>query len=112
MQASVSIVFNIAPAANPLVITPNTVTENLTVGVAADGTAVGTVSGGTPPYSGPTVDPASGPVPPGISFAMDGSGNITLVGTPTASGSSTTPVILDVTDASGAQAQLKAKLGK
>jgi len=105
-----SVTFNVvsnAPPPNPLVVTPASATENLTVGTAADGTAVAAVTGGTPPYSY-ALDPSSGPLPTGINFAEDSSGNITLAGTPTVAGNSTTPVLLNITDSAGGTAQLSA----
>ena len=61
---------------------------------AAEATAV---SGGTPPYKQPVVDPSSpSPLPPGLSFATDGNGNVTVSGTPTVPGSGT--FILSVAD--------------
>jgi hypothetical protein len=93
---------------NPLTVTPSSNTFNLTVGTPADGTAVGVVSGGTPPYSY-ALDPSSGPMPTGVTFAEDSNGNITLAGTPTSAGTSSTPVLLDITDSAtpSASAQLK-----
>ena len=63
------------------------------VGGPLDESAVD-IEGGTPPYS-VALDPASGPLPDGVT--MDGNGN--LSGTPTKAGSF--PVVLDVTDANG-----------
>jgi SprB-like repeat protein len=98
-QVQFSASFNVAPSSTtPLTITPSSGTFNLTVGVPADGTAVATVSGGVPPYTY-SIDPASGPLPTGITFVEDSTNTIvTLAGTPTVAGTSTTPVLLDVTD--------------
>jgi hypothetical protein len=107
-QVQLSVTFNVAPAsAPPLTLTPASATENLTVGTPSDGTLVSAVTGGVPPYTYAS-DPASGPLPTGVSFVEDGSGNISLAGTPTVAGSSTTPVLLNVTDSAGTTAQLKA----
>jgi hypothetical protein len=102
-QVQLTVSFNVVAAAAPLTVTPASATENLTVGVAADGTAVASVTGGVAPYTY-ALDPASGPLPAGITFDEDGSGNITLAGTPTAAGTSS--VILDITDAAGNTAQV------
>lgn len=94
----VTINFSIAPAPPPpLVATPATASDSLTVGVAAPSTPISVISGGTGPYNAPTVDPASpAPLPPGLTAAVDASGNLTITGTPTVAGSGS--VILDVTD--------------
>lgn len=86
------------PPPPPLVATPNTVTlPDETVGVAVANVPVAVVSGGTPPFSQPVIDPASpAPIPPGLSFATDASGNVTVSGTPTAPGSGT--IVLNVAD--------------
>lgn len=105
VQLSVSFTVNPgAPPPNPLTVTPSSASETLTVGSPADGTAVAVVSGGTAPYSY-TLDSSSGPLPPGIQFAEDSAGNITLAGTPTSQG--TGSVLLNITDSAGASAQLK-----
>lgn len=97
VQITVSL--TISPAAPaPLVATPATVDlPAQTVGEAVPPTPVAVVTGGTPPYTQPVVDPASpNPLPPGLTFAIDGSGNVTVSGTPTNAGSGT--FILDVSD--------------
>jgi hypothetical protein len=108
-EVQLSVTFNVVAQANPLTVTPATQTENLTVNVSATGTPVAVVSGGVPPYAY-ALDPTSGPFPPGILFAEDLAGNVTLSGTPTAPFTSTTAVLLDITDAAGASAQLKTKI--
>lgn len=97
-SVQVTINFNIQPAAPPaLVANPASATDSLTVGQAAPATPVSVVSGGTPPYQQPTVDPASpSQLPPGLSAAIDDSGNLTITGTPTAAG--TGVVVLNVAD--------------
>jgi hypothetical protein len=98
----ITVTLNINPAAPPppppLVASPATVSlPDETVGTAVTNVPVATVSGGTPPYQPPVVDPASpNPLPPGLSFAIDGSGNVTVSGTPGAAGSGT--FVLDVSD--------------
>lgn len=96
----ITVTFNIAggaPPPPPLVATPSTVTDSLTVGTAAPSTPLAEVSGGTPPYLTPTIDPSSpSQLPPGLTAAVDASGNFTVTGTPTAGGTGT--VIFDVTD--------------
>lgn len=86
------------PPPPPLVATPDTVTlPDETVGVAVANVPVAVVSGGTPPFGQPVVDPSSpAPLPPGLSAAIDDSGNVTISGTPTAPGSGT--VVLAVAD--------------
>lgn len=106
-QVQLSVSFNVAaPAPPPLVVTPATANIDLTVGVPADGTAVASVTGGVAPYNY-APDPASGPLPDGVTFAEDGNGNITLAGTPTTAGASTSPVLLDITDSAGNTAKLR-----
>jgi hypothetical protein len=97
-SVSVTINFNIAqPAPPPLVVSPASVTESLTVGTPAPSGAIAVVSGGTPPYQQPTVDTASSnPLPPGLTASVDASGNVTLTGTPTTAG--TGSVTLDIAD--------------
>ncbi len=97
VQISVTLTIAAAPPA-PLVATPASVTlPEETVGVAVAATPVAVITGGTPPYQNPVVDPASpSPLPPGLTFAIDASGNVTVSGTPQAAGSGT--FILDVTD--------------
>jgi hypothetical protein len=109
VQLSVNFTVN-NPAPPPLSVTPAAANENLTVGQAADGIPVASVSGGTPPYTY-AMDPNSAQLPPGVSFAEDGNGNITLAGTPTAAGTSTAPVLLDITDSAAASVKLKAIIG-
>jgi SprB repeat len=110
-QVQFSATFNVAPSStSPLVISPSSGTFNLTVGVPADGTAVATVSGGVPPYTY-SIDPASGPLPTGITFVEDSTNTIvTLAGTPTVAGTSTLPVLLDVNDSAGSSAQAAFRL--
>lgn len=68
-----------------------------TVGVAVSPTPITQISGGTPPFSQPTLDPSSpNPLPPGLTFATDAQGNVTVSGTPAAAGSG--PFTLLVTD--------------
>jgi hypothetical protein len=71
-----------------------------TSGVAVGSQPITQVSGGTPPYNQPTVDPTSPTqLPAGMSVAIDANGNVTLSGTPPVV---TAPVtgtfILDVVD--------------
>src|SRR3977135_1042525 len=95
VQLSVS--FTVSSPANPLVVTPPSENEALVVGVPVPTTPIAVVSGGTPPYTY-AVDPASGPLPDGVSLSEDGAGNISLSGTPTTAGTSTTPFLLNITD--------------
>lgn len=94
----ITINFNISPAAPPpIVASPSTVSLPATVGVSLPSSPIAVISGGTPPFSQPVVDPASpSPLPPGVTASIDASGNVTLSGAPQAEGSGT--VILDVTD--------------
>lgn len=100
----ITITLNINPAVvvppppPTLVATPSAVSlPDETVGVAVSNVPVATISGGTPPFQQPIIDPASPlPLPPGLSAAIDASGNVTLSGTPTSPGSGT--FILDVVD--------------
>jgi hypothetical protein len=102
VQLTVS--FNVVSAAPALVVTPASISENLTVGVAVPTGTIAVVSGGVPPYSY-NLDQASQALPAGVSFVEDGAGNISLLGTPTAAG--TANVVLDITDSSGQAVQLK-----
>lgn len=88
----------VPPPPTPLTVIPSAVTlPDQTVGVAVVNVPVAVVSGGTPPFSQPVIDPASpSPLPPGLSAAIDASGNVTISGTPSASGSGT--FVLDVSD--------------
>jgi hypothetical protein len=103
-QVQFSATFNVVDVTSTLAVTPSSQTFNLTVGKDATGTAAAVVSGGVPPYTY-ALDSASGPMPTGVTFAEDNSGNITLSGTPTVAGTSTTPVLLNITDAAGSTAQ-------
>lgn len=97
VKITVSLSIAAAPP-SPLVATPDTVSLPAeTVGVVVSPTPVALISGGTPPYSQPVVDPSSpNPLPPGLSFAIDAQGNLSVSGTPQAAGSGT--FVLDVTD--------------
>jgi hypothetical protein len=108
-QVQLSVTFNVVSATTPLTVSPASATENLTVGTPADGTLVATVSGGQPPYNY-SLDSSSGPLPTGVTFSEDGNGNISLAGTPTVAGSSTTPVLLDISDSAGSSVQASVKL--
>lgn len=99
VQITVTLTINPAVAPPlPLVAAPSSASPPAqTVGVAVTAVPVAVVSGGTPPYLQPVIDPASpAPLPPGLTASIDGSGNVTLSGTPTTAGSGT--FILDVTD--------------
>ena len=108
-QVQLSITFNVASAPQPLTVTPSTLTQSLTVGVAVSSSAVAVVSGGTPPYTY-ALDANSGPMPTGVTFNEDGNGNIFLAGTPTVAGASTSPVLLDITDSAGTQIQVSSNM--
>ena len=105
-EVQLSVTFNVAPAPAALAVTPTSVTQNLQVGVVVPATPIAQVTGGVAPYEY-ALDANSGPLPPGVTFSEDGNGNIFLVGTPTAAGTSPSPVILDITDSAGASAQVK-----
>jgi hypothetical protein len=112
-EATFKATMEVAPATGTaLTLTPTSADfPDLQVGVAADGTAVTTVSGGVPPYEY-SMDPDSDPLPAGITFEEDETGTIvTLAGTPTAAGDygTTNGILLDVTDSAGAQAKFKAR---
>lgn len=97
----ITVTLNINPSTPPpppIVATPSSVTlPDETVGVPVANVPVAVITGGTPPFSQPVLDPASpSAIPPGLSFAVDASGNVTASGTPTAPGSGT--FILDVSD--------------
>jgi hypothetical protein len=105
-KVQLSVGFSVAPgtAGNPLIVTPPTATVDLTAGVAADGKVVATASGGTPPYS-LVLDPTSGPVPPGVTMAIDPkSGVVMLSGTPTTASGSIEQVLADISDSAVAPA--------
>jgi hypothetical protein len=68
-----------------------------TVGVPVPPTPITQISQGTPPYGQPVVDPSSpNPLPPGLTFATDAQGNVTVSGMPTNAGSG--PFTLSVSD--------------
>lgn len=95
----ISVTLNINPSAPPALVAnpPAATLPDETVGVAVSAVPVAQVSGGTPPYAQPVVDPTSpAPLPPGLSASIDGSGNVTVSGTPTAAGSGT--FVLSVAD--------------
>ena len=98
----ITISLNINPAPPPppppLVANPPSVSlPDETVGVSVMGVPVTTISGGTPPFSQPVVDPASpSPLPPGLSASIDADGNVTVTGTPEAAGTGT--IVLSVSD--------------
>lgn len=87
-KVSIQVTVTVNPAAPPppppLVALPNTIAlPDETVGTALPLTPVSQISGGTPPYDyAPTGD-----LPPGVEFAQDGTGAISLIGTPQAAGS-------------------------
>lgn len=96
----------VAPATNPNPLTLTPLGGNLPpeqVGVADPGDIVGTVSGGTAPY---TFSVSAGSLPPGMNLVStdngDGTETITIEGTPTLSGAFS--FTLTVTDAAGATA--------
>lgn len=95
----ITVNLSINPAAPPsLVATPDTVSlPDEQVGVSVSNVPVAVISGGTPPYQQPVLDPSSpSPLPPGLSASIDASGNVTISGTPAAAGSGT--FVLDVSD--------------
>lgn len=100
VQITINLNINPAPPPppTPLTVIPNAVTlPDQTVGVPVLNVPVAVVSGGTPPFAQPVLDSASpSPLPPGLTAAIDASGNVTISGTPTASGSGT--FVLDVSD--------------
>ena len=114
MKVQLEVDISVAEAVSLLTVTPNPAAEDLTVGVDATGTSVATVSGGIPPYNY-ALDPASLPMPDGLSFNEDGAGNITLAGTPTTGTSGAVAVILDITDSTpitaGGPQKVKAIVG-
>jgi hypothetical protein len=103
VQISVTLTIN-PPAPPPppaLVATPASVTlPDETSGVAVSAVPVAVISGGTPPYLTPVIDPSSpNPLPSGMTVAIDGSGNVTWSGTPPVVSSPVTGTfIVDVTD--------------
>ena len=97
----ISVTLSINPPAPPaLVATPPSATLPAeTVGVSVSAVPVAVVSGGTAPYQQPVIDPSSpSALPPGLTAAIDDSGNVTISGTPTTAGTGT--FILDVSDSS------------
>jgi hypothetical protein len=97
VQISVTLTIN-PPAPPPLVASPSSVTLPAeTVGMAVSAVPVAQITGGTGPYLAPVIDPASpSALPPGLTAAIDGSGNVTISGTPSVAGTGT--FVLDVTD--------------
>lgn len=92
----VAINFNIQPPAPPaLVANPTSANDSLTVGQPAPPTPLSQISGGTPPYQQPVVDPSSpNPLPPGLSASIDDSGNLIVSGTPVAAGSGSVTLVI------------------
>ncbi len=97
VQITVSLTISPVPPPALLASPPSVTLPTETVGVAVSAVPVSAISGGTPPYTQPVVDPASpNPLPPGLSAAIDAFGNVTISGTPTAAGSG--QFVLDVSD--------------
>lgn len=95
----ITVTLNINPPAPPaLVVSPDTVTlPDETVGTPVSLVPVAQVSGGTPPFTQPVLDPSSpAPLPPGLTAAIDATGLVTVSGTPEAAGSGT--FVLAVSD--------------
>jgi len=96
---------------SPLIVTPPSQDFQLVVGTPVDGDLAAQVSGGVAPYSY-SLDPESGALPTGVSLDGDpNTGEITLAGTPTVSGNSSSPVLLNIVDSTGASAQAKVRIG-
>jgi hypothetical protein len=96
-----SVGISVDPATtSSLSIRPASVNLTLIVGAEAPSTPIAFVSGGVPPY---TCTPSAGSasLPAGITFAIDKSGNLYPVGTPTTEGTTTEQVLLDVSDSAG-----------
>lgn len=108
-QVQFSATFEVTEQSTPLTVTPPSADFKLNVGIPVDGTPVCQVSGGVAPYTY-ALDPASSALPTGIQFAEDGNGNVTLQGTPMVAGASSSPVLLNITDAAGASAQVQAQV--
>jgi hypothetical protein len=108
-QVQFSAMFSVTAPASTLAVTPATGSFSLTVGTPVPTTTVAVVSGGVPPYTY-ALDAASGPLPTGVTFAEDNNGNISLTGTPTVAGTSTTPVLLDINDSATPPASAKLTL--
>lgn len=107
-QVTFSATFHVTDVVqNPLVVTPASGAFDLVVGTPADGIGVAQVTGGVAPYSF-KLDPNSSPAPDGVSFADDGQGNMSLLGTPTTAGDFG-PVDVIITDSVGAQARMRTR---
>jgi hypothetical protein len=100
-SVKITVQLTINPPVPPLVATPTAVTLPAeTSGTAVTAVPIAVVSGGTPPYSQPVIDPTSPtPLPSGMTVAIDGAGNVTLSGTPPVETSTITDTfVLDVSD--------------
>lgn len=98
-NVKINVSFNIAPAPPPPLVSDKSdaALPDEVAGVDPGVIPVAKISGGTPPFQQPVVDPASpNPLPAGLSAAIDDAGNLTVSGTPSAPGSGT--VVLVVSD--------------
>lgn len=59
------------------------------------------ITGGQPPYAAAVDASSPNPLPPGLAVSIDGSNNLVVSGTPTTDGGPA-PVLIDVTDSTGA----------
>jgi len=104
-MAKVEVLVNgtIAPASQALAINPQQFTlPAMQVGVVLPPTPIASVTGGVPPYQYQTDTSMQGGVDPatqGLNLAEDGSGNISISGTPTVAGAVIFGVI--ATDSAG-----------
>lgn len=110
VQQEVSLPVKITVVSTPqygptLTVKPKTSNVKLIEGITVN-EVIAVVIGGVAPYSY-AVDPNSDPFPAGLGYNTDDSGDIILVGIPTATGVSN--IVLDITDSAGFTTQLKTK---
>jgi len=83
-----------------LVVIPRHTSRTLEVGVAVSPLPIAEIYGGTPPYT-VLASPSSGILPAGV-YVTSSANSVLLTGTPTAVGTATVQILLDVSDSTPA----------